>query len=181
MKFEPTAIEGAYVIELAVQHDSRGSFARTFCRDTFRVAGIDFEVVQANLSRNDACHTLRGLHTQRAPHAEPKLVQCVRGAIFDVAVDLRTHSPSRGAVVAVELAATGDRMFFIPPGCAHGFLTLEPDCDLIYYMGAEFVPGTGIGVRWNDPAFDIAWPAPPSAISERDANYPDFGKWPDAQ
>ena len=137
-------------------------------------------MVQANLSSNGPLSVLRGLHAQRAPFAEPKLVQCVRGAIFDVAVDLRPESPTRGRTAAVELAAGADRLFFIPAGCAHGFLTLAAGSDVLYYMGASYVPDAGIGVRWDDPAFAIDWPAAPAVISERDAGYPDFGGFADA-
>lgn len=176
MLFTRTAIDGAFIVDLEGKHDERGSFARTFCSREFAAAGIDFKVAQVNLSRNTVRHTLRGLHTQVAPHAEAKLVQCVQGSIFDVAVDVRDGSPTRGAAVTVELAATNDRLFYIPAGCAHGFLTLESESDLIYYMGTHFVADAGTGFRWDDPAFAISWPASPAVISSRDASYPDFGQ-----
>ena len=174
MEFRPTAIAGAFIVELAPQADERGSFARTFCTDEFARAGIDFDAVQVNLSRNIARHTLRGMHCQAEPHAEAKLVQCTRGRIFDVAIDLRRTSPSWKAVVSVELDADANQLFYIPPGCAHGFLTLEAHSDLLYYMGTRFVPGVGLGVRWDDPAFGVDWPAAPAVISDRDATYPDY-------
>ncbi len=174
MRFRPTAIDGAFLVDLDMHADERGAFGRVFCGEEFRAAGISFEVAQVNLSRNAARHTLRGLHTQLPPHEEPKLVQCIRGALFDVAVDLRPESPTRGAVATVELTAAADRLFYIPPGCAHGFLTLEPETDLVYYMGSAFVPGVGMGIRFDDPAFAIPWPHPPAMISARDAAYPDF-------
>ncbi len=174
MRLVPAGLDGAYFVDLAVARDDRGSFARTYCRDAFRDAGIDFEPVQCNLSRNPAAGTLRGMHYQRPPHGEAKLVQCVRGRIFDVAVDLRRASPTFGAAVGVELAADGDRLFYIPEGCAHGFLTRAADSDILYYMGKAHAPGTGAGVRWDDPAFAIPWPEPPRLISDRDASYPDF-------
>jgi dTDP-4-dehydrorhamnose 3,5-epimerase len=173
MRFAATPIDGAFIVDLDMHADARGSFGRIFCGDDFRAAGIAFRVAQANLSRNAARHTLRGLHSQSPPHEEAKLVQCARGALFDVAVDLRPHSPTRGAVAAVELDAARDRLFYIPEGCAHGFLTLAPETDLVYYMGRAFVAGAGIGVRWDDPAFAIPWPARPEVISDRDAGYPD--------
>jgi dTDP-4-dehydrorhamnose 3,5-epimerase len=174
MDFVPTAIAGAFRIERAPVADARGSFARTFCEAEFAAAGIDFRVVQMNLSRNPQRHTLRGLHGQHPPHAEAKLVQCVRGRIFDVAVDVRPGSPSFARWVGVELAGDGDVSFYIPPGCLHGFLTLEPDSDVLYHMGTAFVAGVGSGARFDDPAFGIAWPAAPAVISDRDAGYADF-------
>lgn len=174
MRFLPTAIDGAFIVETAPQADDRGSFARTFCEADFAGAGIDFRAVQMNLSRNPHLHTLRGLHGQVAPHAEAKLVQCVRGRIFDVAVDLRAGSPTRLAHVGVTLDATDDRLFYIPAGCLHGFLTLAPDTDVLYHMGTAFVPGVGTGLRWNDPALGIGWPATPALISDRDAGWPEL-------
>lgn len=174
MRFVPTAIAGAFCVEMEPVRDDRGSFARSFCEAEFAAAGIDFRAVQMNLSRNPRARTLRGLHGQQAPYAEAKLVQCVRGRLFDVAVDLRPESPSFRRSVGIELSADGDAMFFIPPGCVHGFLTLEPDSDVLYHMGTAFVPGVGFGVRWNEPAFAIDWPAAPAVISDRDAQYPDY-------
>jgi dTDP-4-dehydrorhamnose 3,5-epimerase len=174
MQLVPTAIAGAFRIERQPVADARGSFARTFCVDAFAAAGIDFRIAQMNLSRNPHVHTLRGLHGQQPLHEEAKLVQCVRGRIFDVAVDVRPDSPSRGRWVGVELAGEGETSFYIPPGCLHGFLTLEPDSDVLYHMGTAFVAGVGIGARFDDPAFGIAWPAAPAVISDRDASYPDF-------
>lgn len=175
MEFEKTAIDGAFIVHTAPISDPRGSFARTFCAEEFARAGIPLSIPQVNLSRNPQRHTLRGLHGQAAPHEEPKLVQCVRGRIFDVAVDLRPASPTYLQHHAVTLDADADTLFYIPPGCLHGFLTLTDSSDVLYLMGSAFVPGTAIGQRWNDPAFAIAWPASPKIISDRDANYPDFG------
>jgi dTDP-4-dehydrorhamnose 3,5-epimerase len=161
----PTPLEGAWVIEMERLGDERGWFARTFDREE-----LGFEVVQANASFNAVAGTLRGLHFQRAPHGEPKLVRVTRGAIFDVAVDLAT-----GAWHGVELTAENGLAFFIPAGIAHGFQTLEPDTEVLYLMGHEFVPEAADGVRWDDPAFGIAWPEPPPGgrtISERDAGWP---------
>jgi dTDP-4-dehydrorhamnose 3,5-epimerase len=174
MRFEATAIHGAFTVHLDRHSDARGSFARSFCAAEFAAAGIPFTVHQTNLSRNPARHTLRGLHGQAAPHEEPKLVQCVSGAIFDVAVDLRPASPTYLRHQAVTLDGDADTLFYLPPGCLHGFLTLTDSADVLYLMGAPFVPGTAIGARWNDPAFGIAWPATPRIISDRDAGYPDF-------
>lgn len=176
MRFVSTAIEGAFRVELTPAVDARGSFARSYCTTEFAAAGIDFRIAQLNLSRNPRAGTLRGLHGQLPPHEEAKLVQCVRGRVFDVAVDLRPGSPTRLAHVAVELDADGDTLFYIPPGCVHGFLTLTDHADLLYHMGNAFVPGAGFGVRWDDPAFAVAWPAAPAVISDRDASYPDFAR-----
>lgn len=174
MRFLPTAVEGAMIVELEGHSDARGYFARTFCEEEFARAGITMRIVQTNISRNPASRTLRGMHYQAEPDGEPKLVQCVRGRIYDVAVDLRPQSRTYGRWAAVELGSEGDRLLYIPPGCAHGFLTLEANSDIMYLMGAAYVPGSGRGVRWDDPAFGIEWPAAPAEISQRDLDYPDF-------
>lgn len=174
MRFVATEVDGARIVELDGHRDSRGYFARTFCEQEFAQAGIGMRVVQTNFSQNPARLTLRGMHYQAAPHGEPKIVQCVRGRIFDVAVDLRPQSPTFRRWAGVELGPVTNRVFYIPEGCAHGFLTLEVDSDIVYLMGAPYVPGSGRGVRWNDPAFGIAWPGAPAEISERDRDYPNF-------
>jgi dTDP-4-dehydrorhamnose 3,5-epimerase len=174
VRFDATPIDGAFFVKLDPHEDERGLFARTFCEQEFASAGVSMSVIQANISRNPKVRTLRGMHFQAAPSKESKIVQCVRGRIFDVAIDLRAEASSFRKVVCAELSAAGQRMFFIPPGCAHGFLTLEDNSDVLYYMGSAFVPGAGRGLRWNDPAFDIPWPFTPLVISERDANYPDY-------
>lgn len=174
MRFAPTAIEGAFAVELELHQDERGAFARTYCDDEFAAAGIPMRIVQTSLSRNAKAGTLRGMHYQAPSHQEAKLVQCVRGRIFDVAIDLRPSSPTFRRAQAFELAADGGRLFFIPAGCAHGFLTLEDASDVVYGMDTAFVPNVGLGVRWNDPAFGVDWPMAPRVISSRDASYPDF-------
>lgn len=174
MRFQPTKITGAFFIELDVHTDHRGGFARTFCDQLFAQAGIDMQVAQANISRNPKARTLRGMHYQAPPHEEAKLVQCVRGRVFDVALDLRNELPSFGLCVCTELSADGNRLFYIPKGCAHGFLTLEDNSDLVYYMADAFVAGAERGVRWDDPAFKIPWPWSPLLVSERDATYSDY-------
>jgi dTDP-4-dehydrorhamnose 3,5-epimerase len=173
MRFVATEIPGAFIIALDAQCDERGFFARTFCEEAFAAAGIHMHALQANLSYNARARTLRGLHYQ-TPYEEPKLVQCVRGQVWDVALDLRPSSPAYGQSVGVNLSPEARQLFFIPPGCAHGFLTLTDDADLLYLMGAPFIPGGARGVRWNDPAFRITWPAEPAILSARDAGYPDF-------
>lgn len=172
MRFEQLEIPGAFLVHLDVRQDDRGLFARTYCVDEFARAGIDFVPVQGNLSRNTAEGTLRGLHFQRPPHEEAKLVQCVAGSLFDAIVDLRRGSPTFGRSASVTLDADSGRLLYIPPGCAHGFLTTAPATDIIYAMGSRFVDGAGRGIRWDDPDLGIPWPSRPRVISDRDAGYP---------
>ena len=174
MRFLPTSIDGVKLIELDAVEDERGFFARSYCEAEFADAGVKFQPRQMNISHNRHALTLRGLHYQAEPHAESKLVQCVRGRVFDVAVDLRPRSSTYKRWTGVELSAGSPRLLFIPEGCAHGFLTLEADSGLVYVMGTAFVPESGRGVRWDDPAFAIEWPAVPRIISPRDAHFPDF-------
>jgi dTDP-4-dehydrorhamnose 3,5-epimerase len=176
MRFLATDILGAFIVVPTMHVDARGSFSRVFCETAFATVGIAMRAHQMNVSRNARARTLRGLHYQASPHAEAKLVQCLRGRLWDVALDLRPASPSHGRAVGVDLSAADDekKMFFIPPGCAHGFLTLADDTDLIYVVDAPFVAEAERGVRWNDPRFGIAWPATPEIMSERDAHCPDF-------
>jgi dTDP-4-dehydrorhamnose 3,5-epimerase len=174
MRFISTALAGVMVIELDAVEDERGFFARIFCQNEFADAGIEMQPRQLNLSHNAHALTMRGLHYQAAPHAESKLVQCVRGRIFDVALDLRSDSPSYRRWFGLELAPHLRQTLYIPAGCAHGFLTLEKASDVYYVMGQSFVPEAGRGVRWNDPAFGIDWPARPELISKRDRSFPNF-------
>lgn len=174
MRFAQTDIAGVVVIEIEPVADERGAFARLHCPDAFAAAGHRFEPAQTSLSRNTAALTLRGMHYQAAPHAETKLVRVTRGRAFDVAVDLRPDSPTHRRWVSVELSADSARAVLIPEGVAHGFLTLEADTDVVYQIAPRHEPGHGLGVRWNDPAFAIAWPAEPRVISPRDAAYPDY-------
>jgi dTDP-4-dehydrorhamnose 3,5-epimerase len=174
MRFTGTIIDGVQVIELDAAEDGRGWFARTFCEEEFARAGIALRVRQMNLSHNRDAFTLRGMHYQAAPYAEAKLVHCVHGKVYDVALDLRPASPTFRRWFGVELSAGARRLLFIPEGCAHGFLTLEADTDLLYAMGTAYVAEAARGVRWDDPAFGIAWPAAPRVISERDASFADY-------
>jgi dTDP-4-dehydrorhamnose 3,5-epimerase len=176
MRFLQTPLPGAFLIELDRLEDERGWFARSFDAQEFTARGLNPDVVQCNASFNARCGTLRGMHYQAPPHGESKLVRCVRGAIFDVAVDLREDSPNRGHWHGLELSAREGNAFYIPAGVAHGFQTLQDDTEVHYLMGDPYVPESARGVRWDDPAFAIAWPAPPPGgriISERDASYPD--------
>ena len=174
MIFRETRLPGAFVIELELQRDERGSFARTFCTREFEKHQLDARVVQCNLSENRLRGTLRGLHAQRPPHAETKLVRCTRGALFDVLLDLRPGSATRGQHVGVTLRGGDGRMLYIPKGVYHGFLTLEDDTEVFYQMSEFHEPQAAVGVRWNDPAFAIEWPGEVRVISERDASYPDW-------
>lgn len=172
MRFTATEIDGVVIVDLDVIRDDRGSFSRLHCPEEFAAAGHPFAPAQTSLSRNAKAHTLRGMHYEAAPHAEAKLVRATRGAIFDVAVDLRTDSPTYLRWTGAELSAENGRALLIGKGMAHGFITLEDDTDVLYQIDRIFEPGHGRGVRWNDPRFGIEWPAAPLVISERDAAYP---------
>jgi dTDP-4-dehydrorhamnose 3,5-epimerase len=174
MRFEPTALSGAVVIELDRFVDERGFFARTWCAETFAAAGLPDRFSQSSLSWNEHHHTLRGMHWQADPYAEAKLVRCTRGAIFDVAVDLRPDSSTYLTSISFRLDEDNRRALFIPRGMAHGFLTLGPRTEVLYEMDARYEPTAARGARWDDPAFAIQWPAPPAVINSRDRSYPDF-------
>jgi dTDP-4-dehydrorhamnose 3,5-epimerase len=174
MKFRHMQIPGVVRIDLEPQTDERGSFARTYCEATFRAHGLEPVGIQCNISVNAKRGTLRGLHYQAAPAEEAKLVRCVRGRLFDVAVDLRPESPTFRQWLGVELDAEAGEALYIPRGCAHGFLTLADDTAVYYHMGTEYAPALARGVRWNDPAFAISWPFAPLHLSDRDAAFPDF-------
>ena len=173
MRIDPSALPGVMIITVEPQPDERGLFARTFDAAEFGAVGLPTVWPQCNVSWNARRGTLRGMHFQRAPRGEPKLVRCTRGRVFDVAVDLRPGSPGFAKWVGIELSHERRNALFIPEGLAHGFLTLEDDCEVLYMMGEIFVPELAVGVRWNDPAFAIEWPFAPSVISDRDAHWPD--------
>jgi dTDP-4-dehydrorhamnose 3,5-epimerase len=174
MKISPTALPGVMVVSAAPNKDERGLFARTYDAAAFAAAGLPTEWPQCNTSWNARKGTLRGLHFQAAPRPDPKLVRCTRGRIFDVAVDLRPESPTFRCWTSVELSEDNRISFAIPAGCAHGFLTLEDACEVFYMMGEVYVPELASGVRWNDPAFAIKWPAEPVTMSDKDMSWPDF-------
>jgi dTDP-4-dehydrorhamnose 3,5-epimerase len=174
MRFTPLSLPGAVLVQLEPVRDERGLFARSFCANEFAAAGLPVAWPQMNISVNDRAGTLRGMHFQHAPHEEPKLVRCVRGAIHDVIIDLRPDSATRGQHVSIRLDAMNGDALYVPPGFAHGFQTLLDDSEVLYLMGTVFAPSAQAGVRWNDPTFGIVWPMPVSVISGRDANYPDF-------
>jgi dTDP-4-dehydrorhamnose 3,5-epimerase len=194
MLFKETNLKGAFIIELEPILDERGFFARSFCQKEFRLHGINMNIVQCNISYSKKKGTLRGIHYQTAPYEEGKLVSCIKGAIYDVIIDIRPDSPTYCQWIAVELTAhcsqltastsqltacclpltASYRMLYIPKGFAHGFLTLEDDTEVFYQMSEFYAPGYGRGIRWNDPAFGIAWPGEVSVISDQDFTYPDF-------
>lgn len=174
MKITRTSLPEVAVLEIEPRNDERGFFARTFCIDELRAAGLEFRVVQENVSFNARRGTLRGLHLQRAPHEEPKIVRCTRGAIFDVAVDVRRESERAGQWVATELSAENHVSLYVPPGFAHGFLTLTDDTEVHYLMGARFEASAATGFRFDDPAFGIRWPSAPSVVSARDLAFAAF-------
>ncbi|TCZ51088.1 dTDP-4-dehydrorhamnose 3,5-epimerase family protein [Roseicella aquatilis] len=175
MRFRATALPGLVEVLAEPAADARGRFLRTWCAEEFAAAGLGFRPHQVSLSENRARHTLRGLHWQARPAGECKLVRCLRGAVFDVAVDLRPDSPAYRRWVGVELRAEAHNALLIPAGFAHGFLTLTENAWLEYMIDAPYRPEAARGARWNDPAFGIAWPAAPAVISERDATWPDHG------
>jgi dTDP-4-dehydrorhamnose 3,5-epimerase len=174
MIFEKTDLEGAFLIRLEKLEDERGFFARSFCQREFEEHGLNPRLAQCNISSNKAKGTLRGMHFQAAPCSEAKLVRCIRGAIHDVIIDLRPESHTYTKHFFIELTANAYDALYVPEGFAHGFLTLEPESCVFYQMSEFYAPGYARGFRWNDPAFNIQWPHPPSVISERDANYPDY-------
>lgn len=174
MRFSETDVAGAYIIDIEPFSDDRGSFSRIFCRDEFQEHGLEPRIVQSNLSVNHHAGTLRGMHYQAAPMEETKLVRCIRGALFDVVVDLRPDSPTFRRWAGVELTAENRRAFFVPRGCAHGFQTLVDDTEAIYDVSAPYTPGLERGVHYADPAFGIPWPLPVASISDKDAAWPFF-------
>ncbi len=174
MNLVPLKIPGAFLVEVEPKEDGRGLFARTFCREEFARAGVDFPVAQCSVSFNREAFTLRGLHVQRSPCPETKLVRCTAGRVWDCVLDLRSGSSTFKQWAAEELSADNHRALLIPENCAHGFLSLEPDTELLYMMSAPFAPECAGGVRWNDPAFGIAWPAEPRVFSDKDRAWPAF-------
>jgi dTDP-4-dehydrorhamnose 3,5-epimerase len=175
VRFAEAPLAGAWVVDPDRLGDERGHFARTFDRDEFAARGMASEIVQCSASYNARAGTLRGLHFQCDPHGEPKLVRCTRGAVFDVIVDLRPGSATHRGWYGVELSADNGRALYVPPGMAHGFQTLQDASELLYMMSHEYVPAAASGVRWDDPAFGIEWPAVAERVmSERDRRYPDY-------
>lgn len=175
MRFQETGLAGAYLIELEALSDARGFFARTWCTQEFQSHGLPPQMAQASLSFNKKKGTLRGLHFRAPPVQEGKLVRCTAGAIFDVIVDVRPASKTFRQHFSVVLSADNHRSLYVAPGFAHGFQTLADNTEVAYMMTEILRPEYGRGVRWNDPAFGIAWPDDVRTINERDSSYPDFG------
>lgn len=174
MIFRETSLNGAFVVDPEPHRDERGFFARTWCVDEFASHGLEFQIVQQNLSVNPVRGTLRGLHYQAEPHAEAKLIRCSRGAIYDVIVDVRRNSSTFRQWIAVRLRAYDYRMLYVPRGFAHGFQTLLPDSEVTYLVSHRFIPAAGRGLRYDDPAVGIQWPLPVTRISKQDRSWPLF-------
>jgi dTDP-4-dehydrorhamnose 3,5-epimerase len=173
LRFVPTSVAGVYLIEQDRHADDRGFFARTWCAEEFVQAGLEAALVQCSVSYNHRKGTLRGLHYQAPPFAEVKVVRCTRGALYDVAVDLRPDSASFRRWVGVELSEDDGRALYIPRGFAHGFYALCDATEVAYQISAPFRPEAARGIRWNDPLLGVGWPGPVQVIAPRDRDYPD--------
>lgn len=174
MNFLETPLPGAYVVELDKRTDGRGFFARAFCVREFSELGLAHRFVQMNDSLSESQGTLRGMHYQLGDSAETKLVRCIKGAIWDCILDIRSESPTFGQWYGAELSAENRKMMYVPKGFAHGFITLEGSSEVLYQVDEFYSPENERGIRWNDPRFGILWPVPPTVISERDQKHPDF-------
>lgn len=175
MKFIPTALAGAYVIDVEPMEDERGFFARSWCADELRAHGLDPNLAQCSVSFNRKKGTLRGMHYQGAPHEETKVVRCTAGSIYDVIVDVRPESPTFKKWISVELSAENRRMIYVPTGFAHGFQSLVENTEVFYMVSEFYHPESSRSVRWDDPQFAIEWPHEEHrVISSRDRDYPDF-------
>ncbi len=177
MRFVATPLAGAFVVEIEAQADTRGFFARMWCADEFAAHGLQNACVQTSISRNERRGTVRGMHVQLPPSQEAKLVRAMRGALYDVIIDLRPGSPTYLQHFGVELSAQSHNALYIPAAFAHGFQTLADETEVHYQMSDYYAPELAYGIRWTDPAFGIAWPqAQAGAIHPRDAQYPDFDR-----
>lgn len=174
MKFTETNISGAYVIDLEMQSDDRGFFARVWCQKELEKLGLNSSIAQCNISYNKRKGTVRGLHYQKSPFEEIKMVRCIQGAVFDVVVDLRRDSPSYLQYFSVELSAKNRRALYVPKGCAHGYQALEDDTEVIYFCSEFYHPKSETSVRWDDSAFNILWPEVVTEISEKDSAAEDW-------
>lgn len=174
MRFEETSIAGVWLANIDKIEDERGFFARAWCEREASGRGLTACVSQANISYNRRVGTLRGLHLQRAPHAEMKAVRCIKGSVYDVVVDLRPASATYLSWYSTQLSADNRAMVCVPEGCAHGFQTLEDDTEVFYLVSHPYSKAAENGVRWDDPLFNIAWPLRPASISKKDAAFLDF-------
>jgi dTDP-4-dehydrorhamnose 3,5-epimerase len=176
MKLHPLSIPGAYLIDPEPRSDDRGSFARAWCKEEFRAAGIVTDFVQANIARTARKGTIRGLHYQVGNDSEAKLVHCTRGAIFDVLVDVRPDSPAFGQWLGVELSSRSPAALYLPEGCAHGYQSLEGESAIFYLVTAPYAPHSERGLRYDDPALRVEWPLPASLVSNKDLSWPNFSR-----
>ncbi len=175
MDFASTTIPGVYIVTPDVFEDERGLFARAWMPEEFAARGLETHIAQGSLAVTRLKGTIRGMHFQAAPFEEAKVVRVIRGAVFDVAIDLRPDSPTYRQWTGYELSAENRKIMYVPPGCAHGYQTLVDDTEVFYFVSAAYSPPHQRGVRWNDPAFDVKWPlGAPSGIHDRDAGYADF-------
>jgi len=174
MIFSETKISGAYVINPEPLSDGRGFFARLWCREEFQKYSLQTDFVQANTTYSRERGTLRGLHYQVPPYTETKLVRCIRGAIYDVAVDVRAKSETFGNWMGVKLTQDNRNMFYVPKGCAHGYLALTDGAEASYFTTAVYSPAAERGIRYDDPSFDILWPSPVRVVSEKDKSWSAF-------
>ena len=172
MKFTPGTIDGLWVIDLEPIVDHRGFFARSWCRKEFADHGMEAEWEQSNLQFSPAAGTMRGLHFQRPPHEEAKLVRCTKGRAFDAAVDLRPDSPTFRQWFGIELTPENHKSVWVPRGCAHGWLSLDPETEVFYLTSREYVPAAVGGIRYDDPTFGIVWPRPIEVVPS------DYDRWP---
>jgi dTDP-4-dehydrorhamnose 3,5-epimerase len=172
--FTETPLPGAWLVDLEPRRDERGFFARAFCAREFEAHGLKTGIVQANVSRNVARGTLRGMHYQRAPFAEVKMVRCIAGAVFDAIIDLRPDSPTRHRWFGVELRHEDGRMLYVPEGFAHGYQALADGSEVLYLVTQFYAPQHEAAIRWDDPLFGIRWPVMPPILSPRDAVHPDY-------
>ncbi len=172
MIFHKTKIDGLYIMEPELKIDERGYFARVFCQKEIARAGLSFKLAQVNQSLTKKMGTIRGMHFQTPPKAEDKIIQCLKGAVYDVAIDLRKNSATYGKWVAEELTERNKKMFFIPKGLAHGFQTLTDNCEAQYFMSEFYSSERASGVRWDDPFFQINWPIQSPILSKKDKNWP---------
>ena len=174
MIFTETDLKGVYLITVEAKEDERGFFGRTYCRNEFAAVNIDFSIAQTNISYNKMKGTLRGMHMQKYPYKEAKLIQCISGSLYDVIIDMRTDSPTLYQWISTTLTAQNNTLLYIPEGFAHGFITLENDTKILYFMSEFYSPGAEQAFRWNDPFFNISWPMEPQVMSEKDTLHPLF-------
>lgn len=174
MIFTETKLKGAFIIEIKKIEDERGFFGRSWCKKEMEENGLNGEIVQANTSFSFKKGTLRGMHYQVPPYEEAKIIRCVRGAIYDVIIDLRPGSAGYKKWIGTELTSDNYKMLYVPEGFAHGFITLTDNVEVYYNVTAFYTPGAEKGIRWNDPLFNIKWPVYPVVISSKDQEHPDF-------